>query len=966
MTHRMFSRHRRRAVFLWAAALCLCVVLAVTTAVAQSGGAILGAVTDSQGLALPGVELTLRNSESGLTRSTVSEANGTYQFSGLPPGVYDVKATLDGFGVAELQKQTLTVGLEVKHDFVLKIESLKESVTVTAAVPVIETTKSEVSGVVTQQQIENVPVPTRQTLDLALLLPGTNTDGSVPRRVSVSVGAGGAVAQSTFLVDGVSNSQSTSGDPRQDFPQGGIREFRVNVSQAAAEFGGTTGGVVSIVTKSGTNRFSGDAFEFFRDKSLNAMNLFEQQNHDLTGAPKPDFRQNQTGFTFGGPLKMDKAHFLFAVDATQTDQSIIVNTNKPQDYASVEGAFPNNQYRRMFFSRADLQLDSAQSVFVRWGWERDNLTCQSCGGPLASTSGALVQQRRNSLVAGHDWVLSNRALNEVRFQWAPFAYLNNPSEASTIWTQVGNFAPDRFSQMTPVYVFPSLTYGTTANKVQIETWWEFHDDFSITTNKGGSHSWKMGVSSTRAPNTEDLTGNPLGTWTFGTDQVFDPRNPATIAALTSPTQFTASLPPVAHDLSTNLFAAYLQDAWRPTHNLTVNMGVRYDLEYGSFNQNMDLAAFPKPLPLINPKTRGDHNNVQPRFGFAWDLNSSGTSVLRGSYGVYNGIVRNGSFGNELANLLQSSIIIRNPSYPDPYGGKDPLTFASTAPPNITIFNDDIVNSFAQTTNLGFSQQLTKGLAIQVDGVYTKGSSNVVSSNINTPDPVTGLRALPAWGRIVQISPIGESKYRALYVRLDKPFANRVQYTLAYTLAKAEDNLTSLDYFNRGADWGPSNTDRRHTLVFSGSVMLPLSLTVGGVWTVRSAMPFSPLAGRDLNNDGATTDLVPGTTRNSGQRDLNLAAINVYRVVNGLSPISTSQLNSNRYNSLDVRLTRAFKLTDSSKLELVAQIFNLLGTDNLLASGGVGGYVNNALSDSFGKILLAGNRQQAEFALRVAW
>jgi hypothetical protein len=269
------------------AALCVA-LLPAGRALAQAGGAILGTITDAQSLALPGVELTLRNAESGLTRATVSEANGTYRFSGVPPGTYDLKAVLDGFGVSELKGQTVTVGLEVKHDFVMRIQALQETLTVTAQVPVIEATKSEVSGVVTQQQIENVPVPTRQTLDLALLLPGTNTDGSVPRRVSVSVGAGGAVSQNAFLVDGVSNSQSTGGDPRQDFPQGGIREFRVNVSQASAEFGGTTGGVVSIVTRSGTNRFSGDAFEFFRDKSLNAMNQFEQMNHDRCHAGRPD------------------------------------------------------------------------------------------------------------------------------------------------------------------------------------------------------------------------------------------------------------------------------------------------------------------------------------------------------------------------------------------------------------------------------------------------------------------------------------------------------------------------------------------------------------------------------------------------------------------------------------------------------------------------------------------------------
>jgi hypothetical protein len=949
------------------AALALVVLPSVRDAAAQTGSAITGTITDAQGGVLPAVALTLRNSDSGVTRTVFSEPNGTYRFAGLPPGPYDLKAELDGFGPSELKGQVLTVGLEVKHDFAMKIQSVAESVTVTAAAPVIEGTRSEVTGVVTQQQIESVPVPTRQTLDLALLMPGTNTDGSVPRRVSVSVGAGGAVSQNAFLVDGVSNQQSTGGDPRQDFPQGGIREFRVNVSQAAAEFGGTTGGVVTIVTKSGTNQFSGEAFEFFRDKSLNAMNVFEAQQHDLTGAPKPNFRQNQTGFTIGGPVLLNRMHFLVATDATKTDQSITVNTGKPQYYSAVEGAYPNDQYRRMFFARTDAQINQRQTFFLRWGWERDNLTCQSCGGNAAATSGSLVQQRRHSLVAGHDWVLSNRTLNEFRFQWAPFAYLNNPSEASAVWTKVGDFSPARFAQMTPVYNFPSLTYGTTSNKVQIETWWEFRDDFSVSSNWAGSHNWKMGVASVRAPNTEDLTGNPLGTWTFSTDQLFDPNNPATIAALTKPTQFTASLPPVVHDLQTNLLQTYLQDSWSPSSGVTLNLGVRYDLEYGSFNQNMDLAMFPRPLPFINPATRGDHNNVQPRAGLAWDVNKSGTSVLRASYGIYTGTVRNGTFGTELANLLQSNITIKNPSYPDPYGGQSPLTFASTAPPNITIFRDDIRNPSARTANLGFSQQLMRNLAVHVDGAYTKTTSSTLSTNINTPDPITGLRALPAWGRIVQVSPEGEATYRALFVRVDRPYANRAQYTVSYTLAKSDDNnSTTIDFYNPGQSVGPSNTERRHTLVTSGSVLLPGAITIGGVWTLRSAMPFNAIAGKDLNSDGSVTDLVPGTTRNAGNRTLDIALVNAWRALNGLAPVSASQIASNRYNSIDIRASRAFRTSGNRKLEVIAQVFNLLGTDNLIASGGAGSYVTNALSDSFGKILTAGNRQQAEVAVRFAW
>jgi hypothetical protein len=947
------------------AALGLCLLAPALRASAQTGAALGGIVTDSQGGVLPGVSLTLRNDDTGVTRTTASDAAGVYRLAALPPGRYDLKAELDGFGATELKDQILTVGLDVKHDIVMKIQSLQESVTVSAAAPIIETNRSDVSNVVSGRQIDTVPVSTRQTLDLALLVPGTNTDNSVPRRVSVQVGAAGAIARNLFLVDGVTNQQSTSGDSRQDFPQDGIQEFRVNVAQATAEFGGTTGGVVSIVTKGGTNQFNGEAFEFFRNKDLNAMNEFEQQAYSK-GAPKPAFNQNNNGAYLGGPIRMNRLHFLVATDMTNTDQTITVNTGQPQDYSAVSGIFPNNQYRYMFFGRVDGEITPHETFFARWGWERDDLKCQSCGGNVSSTAGANVEQRRNSLVMGQNSVLSNNTLNEFRFQWAPFAYLNGPSESSSVWTEVGNFSPDRYPNLTPVYKFPSLTWGTTANKVQIETWWEFHDDFSFITSKGGSHSWKMGVASVRAPDQQDLTGNPLGTWTFSTDQLFNPDAPQTIANLQKPTQFTASLPAVAQHLATNLFQTYVQDAWRPSSNLTVNLGVRYDLEYGSFNQDMNLALYPTQLPFIHPATRGSHNNVQPRAGFAWSLNQSGSSLLRGAWGFYNAVLYNGSFGTELSNLLQSNIIIRNPSYPNPYGGLSPLQFASTAPPNITIFNDNIRNPFASTETIGFSQQLSKNLAVHVDGVYEHATDGSLTVNINTPDPVTGLRPLPAWGQINQISPLGDEKYKALFVRLDRAYSNRVQYLVSYTLASCQDNNTTItDANNPGADWGPCSTDRRNTLVTSGSILLPGAFTLGGVWTLRSAMSFSAVAGKDLNNDGNVTDFVPGTTRDQGNRGLDLALVNAWRAQNGLGPVAASQIESNKYNSLDVRLSRQFRM-GTSKVVLLAQVFNILGTNNLLASGGLGGYVTNALSNSFGQILTASNRQQAELAVRYVW
>jgi carboxypeptidase family protein len=932
---------------------------------AQTGGVITGTISDVQNGALPGVTVTVRNTESGLARTAVTGGDGTYRFGGLPPGLYDLSAELPGFSTAEVKGQTLTVGAELRANVTLRLENLQESIIVSGQAPIVEVTKSDVAGVITQQQIETLPVGTRQTLTLALLMPGTNADESRPRRVSVSVGAGGRVSSSSFLVDGVSNQQSTGGDPRQDFPQGAIREFRINVSQAKAEFGGTTGGVVSIVTKSGTNLFSGEAFEFFRDKTLNRMNQFEQQRHEQLGTAKPDFRRHQYGATLGGPIVKDRLQFLVAGDLTETTDFVTVNTGKPQFYSSIEGTASNDQFRRMFFGRADIQLGSTQNAFARWGWERDYIECQSCGGSTAATSGTSVQQRRNSLVSGHTWVLSPRVLNEFRFQWAPFAFLNMAADRP-IWTDVGNFSAERFKLLTPVYVFPSATWGSSSTKVQLETWWDFRDDVSFTV---GNHASKVGVASIRDPGNEDLTGSGLGTWTFGADQPFDPTSAASLANLTNPIQFTASFPPVEQPYNSKWLQAYAQDDWRLSSKLTLNLGVRYDLQYGSFNQHLDLARFPKPIPYIDPASRGDRNNLQPRFGAAWDPLGNGHTVVRGAYGLYNRYQWTGVFSSERQNLIQTSVVVRNPSYPDPYGGKDPLTFASTAAPNITIVANNLRNPLAHIATVGVSRELMANMAVNVDAVYTKTRRDNISANINTQDPVTKLRPLPEWGRIIQNQSAGESEYKALLVRAEKRLANRTMYLVSYTLAKSRDNgsATITDAYNPGLEWGPGNTDRLHTLVSSGAVLLPLDVTLGGVWTIRSSMPFSARAGRDLNNDGATTDYVPGTTRNTGNRVLDLGLVNAWRASNGLGSIALSQIDSNRYNSVDLRLSKSFDLGVSRrKIELVGQVFNVFGTTNLLASGGNGAWVDNALSDSFGRILTAFNRQQGEVAVRFAW
>ncbi|HEY3160655.1 MAG TPA: hypothetical protein VGJ78_16935, partial [Vicinamibacterales bacterium] len=355
------------------------------------------------------------------------------------------------------------------------------------------------------------------------------------------------------------------------------------------------------------------------------------------------------------------------------------------------------------------------------------------------------------------------------------------------------------------------------------------------------------------------------------------------------------------------------------------------------------------------------------FGVAWDVANNGRSVVRAAYGWYYQYLMQNQIRPELTTLLQSQVNIRNPSYPDPYNGLSPQAFVTvTATPNVNILDDNIQNAEAKGVTLGYSQELRANMAVHVDGVYTNVDQMTQSANINTPDPVTRVRPIAGWGNIVQLRSAGFHDYRAMLVRLDKRFANRHQYMLSYTLAKETNEGptgTITDFYNPGLDRGPGSGDRRHSFVASGSVVLPYEISLGGVWTLRSTMPFSARAGIDLNADGAAgTDYVPGTARNVGNRGHNdtfLAAVNAWRAQNGRAPIPGSQLDMNGYNRFDLRASKAVEL-GTRRVEFIAQVFNLFGTDNL---GIAGTWQENALSNSFGRILEVQPRQQAELAVR---
>jgi hypothetical protein len=276
--------------------------------------------------------------------------------------------------------------------------------------------------------------------------------------------------------------------------------------------------------------------------------------------------------------------------------------------------------------------------------------------------------------------------------------------------------------------------------------------------------------------------------------------------------------------------------------------------------------------------------------------------------------------------------------------------------------NDLKNAPTTTGSVGFSQQLMADTAVNVDGVVQHTSNLPLTYNINQPFTPTGPRPLPEWGQITITKTIGNYDYKAFLVRLEKRLSHHYQYQVAYTLSKQDTDFGWTDAYVHTQDVGPSSSDRRHQLVMSSGIQLPADVVAGVIFSYRTPTPFTASAGIDLNNDGSTNDAVPGTHRGQGNREnaAVLQAVNAYRATRGLAAISESQIDTNRLSRVDLRVTKGFGI-GGRKIELVGQVFNLFGTDNL---GGIGtSQVGNALASNFGQIPNAQPRQQGEIAIR---
>ena len=636
----------------------------------------------------------------------------------------------------------------------------------------------------------------------------------------------------------------------------------------------------------------------------------------------------------------------------------------------------------MTFTRGDVQVTKQQNLFVRYAWQVSDFTCEGCAASSSApwfSGGGGIKQHRYSWAGAHTWVLSPRVLNEVRGQWTNYlfrAHVPGVVPQKPLYTEV----PARTANLTQIYTFPSLSWGANTNQYGDLDSRQLRDDMSITT---GQHTFKFGAGGQSVPIRQSIR-KANGTWTFNVDQPFNPSNLSGFVPVAgSVRQFTAALLNVALYAPNVMWDTYVEDEWKPAAGVTLNLGLRYDYQAKVFDQGRNLndaSIFPTTgtatslAPLVDFSKRGDKNNFGPRVGLAWDLRNDGKTVVRAGYGLYYNPMNTQVELSEIQNFRQLTATIANPTYPDPYGGRDPIAFVATGVQNIAVQANNLENLQSAAYTAGVSQGLTSALAIHIDGVYNKMTKVPMAIDINprSGGTATGIRALPQFGRVLQTQSIGFMNYKALLVRLEKRLDHNYMYTISYTLASALGTINNIgpastvtDSAHPEYDLGPNNSDRRHTLVASGSFLLPAGVTLGTVFTVAVDDAVQRDRGRGLERRREHHRLRAGDHAKRVQPGQQHAVAGAGQRVSrddrpGADPGVADQ------HERVLRPRRARQQVDSAisagrKVELIAQVFNLLNRTNLLAV-----WQTNALSSSFGTITSAGNMRQAELAVRFSF
>lgn len=754
----------RRSIFCCIAVVFSIIVLAAPGFAQVTTGNITGRVTDTQDRVVPGASVTVRNKGTGASRTATTNDAGEYTVAELPPAKYDVTVEAKGFSKSLLQDFELNVGSKATQNFELKPGEVTATVQVSADTVAVETTKSEIGSVVTPTEVQNLPLLNRTFANLAIIIPEArpvSTFDPTKTHVGTIAFSGGDGRQIDVNVDGGDNKDNVVGSLLQNFAYESIQEFQVAEHRWTAESGRSVGGVVNVISKSGTNNLHGSGFFNFRGRGLRAKDFLEKRDR----LEKPDFNREEFGGSIGGRIKKDKLFFFGAIEHFRERQNVLVPTTNFAQISAIPGVtaaptIPTPYNDTLLTVKIDNNISSKQSMNYRYSFQKNNSPNDQVANPGDTdlTGGNTDDNKLHSFVVNHTYTLSPRKLNTFTFQFQSFE--NNILGITT----------------NPNIVFPAVQTGANVNVPQQtkERKFQFRDDFSW---QAGKHNTKFGVNY--------IYTKLTGFFFFGANgyQIFFFDNPLTVknnlpsfncplSTPTTPVPCTPqgfATPGAVSEITFNTgagdtsqppfhqLAFYFQDDYKVTPRLTLNLGLRWDANIKMLVDQTNNRTMQILKLLNNPRAQAITGNdltrtttswkeFQPRIGFAWDPKGDGRSVVRGGYGIfYDQIFQNLTlFSKQQTNPtiyqtaldLSNSVVGVGQLATFVFGSALPTPPASFSPTALTaggfgrINDPTLKDPYVQKFSLGYETKLGQYYTLSSDFVHTLGIHENRVLNIN--------------------------------------------------------------------------------------------------------------------------------------------------------------------------------------------------------------------------------------------
>lgn len=935
----------------------------------QAGTATLnGTILDPNSALIPGAKVTATQKATGSKREAVTNDQGFFVIPSLAAGEYKVSARAAGFAEKVISGVTLQVGqstalslhLEVGTQTITLDEGLGEELP-------IDPTTSVVNGVINSREIAGLPLNGRNFLELALLIPGNslapNFDPTKTNTVVISsagqLGRGGNVT-----IDGADDNDDVVGGAVQNISQEAVQEFQVATNRFSAQLGRSGSSVINIVTKAGSNYFHGSGSFYFRDKALQGL----PATFDRTLGQTPPFDREQYAFALGGPIKRNKAWFFGSVEYRRQKGAVLVGSRNLATRSILRSFAAAPLHDTMSTERFDWQPSSQDQFTARYSLEReDDVAASTLIRSIGSASQRQASRNNtHSLLLSYTRVLTPQDLNSFKFSVSDFINRTTPVA------------------LAPQLTFPSIQDGASFRVPQQtkQRRYQFSDTFSMvrgnhSLNVGGEVQWvqsdfNLGVfQQGRVELIEDFPD-----FDRNGDGRVDDNDLLFAVTLRSgkPTQ-----PLIIPAANNTYLAGFFQDDWRVSPHLTLNLGLRYEVDTDVKNVSRVNQLNPLILPFLRGKRSADKNNFGPRVGFNYATTDGRTSI-HGGYGIYYDRVtleiqslERGLDGRALPiEVRAGNLFFIPPQFLfDPVLGRFPLGAPTLASPftgfvlpgagagGINIIDNGLQNPTIQQMNIGIQRELARNYVLRADYLHNYGTHFIIGRTIGSVfNPVVGGPDL-----VKNLESSVKTKYDGLLLSFEKRLSGHYQFRASYTLSKTfnyanDDQIPfsngPLDANNLQREYGPTPNDQRHRFVFSGVFALPYEIHLAPIFTLASGVPMDILI-----PDGSSR--IPSLQRNAGGRlfhtgaELNafIQTVNAAGGVGGqpLPLVLTDARFSDGFSSFDLRVSKAFKIGESVRIEPLAEVFNLFNITNVLG-------VSNVNYSGFSNVVVRDNNDPA--------